>query len=415
MGSKRLPSLQAESGEKIIEQSLREGIGPSSTRAGRRWLHHDPRAGGTPSGKAAEEIGRSADAVDLLIARVGGGNTPLVDVSREGSFFSDVVGADSPIRGKTVGDYLQILNDFQLKKPLQDFRDLDLGDEMGAFFDRYITNPQAQKARSTAEEFRLPRPSPNLPDDFLHGSVRRSDTGIPLDEVSVRVGTGGQLRGGPQVRRIAGEVDLGGPPKVRPTDPAGDTRLLGGPFSDVEALDVHGATALIPRSKGLTSAGDISLEQAISDKRFLEQVVLPSLYKGLDNTGTAAQASRAQTVAKAIRDALSKRIKETLELGEATGRMPKGVTAIYESQNRRTQELNRFLEMIQESPHLGPSPFSWLSPAESLAARGIETFSRYGYTAPQNILRAMQTGQLDNAPPALTTDQQLIGSSRNAR
>jgi hypothetical protein len=361
MGSKRLPFLQAESGEQIIEQSLREGIGPSSTRAGRRWLPHDTRVGGTVSGKAADEIGKSADSVDVLIASSGGGNTPLVDVGREGSFFDDIISRPGPVRGQTLGEHLQILDDLNLQKPLQDFSALgfNVSDDIGPLFSRYLTDPDAQRA---ARE--------------LNASVSERIGRQPFKADTVRPipGTGGKT-------------------------PAGETQLWG----DFNVVDVQGAKAILPRPQGLTSAADISLTQALQDKRTLEQIILPPLYEKLQTSGTAATATRAQLVAQAIRDALDARIKSTLKLGEATGRMRPGTLQQYEAANLRTQQIHKLLEMIESSAHISPSPFSLLAPTESLLARGIEKGSRYGYAAPQNILRGMQVGQLDNPPRRPTT------------
>jgi hypothetical protein len=364
MGSERLPFLQAESGEQIIEQSLREGIGPVATRAGRRWLPHDTRVGGTVSGKAIDEIEKSADSVDVLIASSGGGSTPLVDVGREGSFFDDIISRPGPVRGRTLGEHLQILDDANLQKPLQDFRDLGFGkvaDDMGALLSRYITDPDAQRA------------------------ARELDA-----SVSERIGRQPFEAG--TVRPIPGTEGA-------QTMPAGETQLWG----DFNVVDVHGAKAILPRPQGLTSAADISLTQALHDKRFLEQTILPPLYAKIKDAGTAATATRAQLVAQAIRDALDARIKSTLKLGEATGQMRPGTLQQYEAANLRTQQIHKLLEMVEASPHLSSSPFSLLAPTESLLARGIEKGSRYGYAAPQNILRGMQVGQLDNPPPRPTT------------
>ncbi len=99
----------------------------------------------------------------------------------------------------------------------------------------------------------------------------------------------------------------------------------------------------------MTDAGEITLGQAISDKRFLEEGILDTIYKKIAS-GEGGKLGRAEVLAKALRDALEMRIQGTLarEGGDIAVKR-------YNQQNLETQTINRLAKLVAQSP---TQPFS---------------------------------------------------------
>ena len=254
----------AETGQRVIKESLEQGVGPRSTYAGSRWMPWNRAMGGRPAGMAGQKIEEAADAIDNLVAQVGAFETPLQGTT---TFLHDVLRSPGATRGLSLADELQLTNDYALKEALSNAEIVSGG--LGPVFSRYMTVPGAKAST------------------------------------------------------------------LKPTD-------------------VLGAKTLLPRDPGLTAGGEISLRQAINDKRYLEKRVIAPLYKQLRGGGPV-QATSTLQIAKAIRDQLSDRIKQSLQLVETTNPQFKGLVAEYEKHNQNIQMLNYIDRLIvQSDPRILP-------------------------------------------------------------
>ena len=115
-----------------------------------------------------------------------------------------------------------------------------------------------------------------------------------------------------------------------------------------EILDVAGARVPVDRPESLTAAGEISLKQAVDDKRYLDKEVLGPLYSQTLGGGSV-NASSTLVVARAIREQLSERIKSTLQYHETLDPRLRGLTDAYNAQNQETQMLNYMSRLVQQS------------------------------------------------------------------
>ena len=172
------------------------------------------------------------------------------------------------------------------------------------------------------------------------------------------------------------------------------------------------ATVRLGREPGLSAAGNISLRQAINDKRYLEGTLLKPLYDAMAAGRGGPAVTRTTAIFKALRDVLAKRIDDTLILGAQTNRMPQGAKAAYDQINRRTQELHRMFNLVKESPAGYPGFSTALAPLASLSARGLEKATRF--PLPAQAARAYGIAETDRGMPTEEEIARMAPTRENA-
>lgn len=177
--------------------------------------------------------------------------------------------------------------------------------------------------------------------------------------------------------------------------------------SEAVLTNIFGHPVYIGKSVSLTDAGEITLGQAISDKRFLEEGILDTIYKKIAS-GEGGKLGRAEVLAKALRDALEMRIQGTLarEGGDIAVKR-------YNQQNLETQTINRLAKLVAQSP---TQPFSRDSAYMTLGglagATGGSMVGQPGLTVPSLGLAAL--GGATVSPQATSAvARQLYRGSRH--
>ena len=359
------PGLQAAKAQdpNLMLRSLQERppVAPQSMPAGRQWLPTDPLVTGRGAGSEARNIfgtltenaGRTKirenmAEMDLLLGQLNADDVPLQG-TEIGSIFKDILNANPGVPGMDrLQDYLQMADDLK-------------GHRLQALPDPMVTQVRAAQ---DAQEL------------------------------------GGQW---------ASEIDTFWDRYITNPDATG-------PYADLlkapRPVDVHGATVTLGREPGLSAAGNISLRQAINDKRYLEGTLLKPLYDAMAAGRGGPAVTRTTAIFKALRDVLAKRIDDTLILGAQTNRMPQGAKAAYDQINRRTQELHRMFNLVKESPAGYPGFSTALAPLASLSARGLEKATRF--PLPAQAARAYGIAETDRGMPTEEEIARMAPTRENA-
>jgi hypothetical protein len=359
------PGLQAAKAQdpNLMLRSLQERppVAPQSMPAGRKWLPTDPLVTGRGAGSEARNIfgdltenaGRAKirenmAEMDLLLGQLNADDVPLQG-TEIGSIFKDILNANPGVPGMDrLQDYLQMADDLK-------------GHRLQALPDPMVTQVRAAQ---DAQEL------------------------------------GGQW---------ASEIDTFWDRYITNPDATG-------PYADLlkapRPVDVQGAHVMLDRDPGLSAAGNISLRQAINDKRYLEGTLLKPLYDAMAAGRGGPAVTRTTAIFKALRDVLAKRIDDTLILGAQTNRMPQDAKAAYDQINRRTQELHRMFTLVKESPAGYPGFSTALAPLASLSARGLEKATRF--PLPAQAARAYGIAETDRGMPTEEEIARMAPTRENA-
>jgi hypothetical protein len=340
----------------LIEQSLlvQPPVAPQQTRAGRKWLPWDPLRAGRSAGEERRNI------FGVLQENVGPAKI-RESMQQLDDLLAEVNAADVPLtgmdRGSLFRDMLASDPGVAGKDTLADF--LQMSDDI-----RLAQAPT--EPREMGEEY--------------FSQMRRFWDNYVND---------------PTAREAYGRS------RVPPGTPA---------------TEFMGAEVNIPRSPRRTSEGDISLRQAVDDKRFLEQYMLGPLYESFGEGRGGPAVTRTTAILKALRDALDTRIHDTLRLGDevadAMSTTKRGAAHRYDAINRRTQQLNRLFQLVKQSP-AGYSGFSTiLSPLASVLARGTHRASRL--PLPQTGSRAIDILSTEATPPGEDEIARMAPTRENA-
>lgn len=417
-GTKIRLDAQAAGAPDLAGESLRAGLGPRSSRPGGRYV----------AGRGAEEIKRSADIVDDLLDRTGASRLPLVDMEMRGSgpsFLSDVLRQPGPNRMGSLLEHIQAMADIKGGGTTSNLENMT--SELGPIWQRYMSDDAFIKALKDEDKARRAAGAATIDARYTKKAVGET----PISDDYVRQERAAPTPGSGQ-RLIQDSDDIVGSTPLQPglpvtTDASGTPlRTVGrtdpnlpssASTADVDAINLPGGQGrvLAPRDPTKSFKEPISLVEALQDKRRLEQVILPSLYEKLARTGTTAQADEFSQLVKGIRDVLDERIHSTLQLAEDSGKLKRGTRAIFQEQNERTQQLNRLLEYVKESPGDTHNPFSYFMPrVESFAARGIDKAQRASrYASPQNIVRGASIAQEEGMPEPIVPGSASIFRSLN--
>ena len=356
-GQPDLPRLKALDPD-LIEQSLRvrPHVAPQQTRAGQKWLATDPLVTGRPAGAEKRNI------LGTLQENVGPAKI-RESMQQLDDLLAEVNAADVPLTGMDRGSLFRsmLASDPGVagKDTLADF--LQMSDDI-----RLAQAPT--EPREMGEEY--------------FSQMRRFWDNYVND---------------PTAREAYGRS------RVPPGTPA---------------TEFMGAEVDIPRSPRRTAEGDISLRQAVDDKRFLEQYMLGPLYEAAGEGRGGPAVTRTTAILKALRDALDTRIHDTLRLGDevadamSTTNTKRGAAPRYDAINRQTQLLNRLFQLVKQSP-AGYSGFSTiLSPLASVLARGTHRASRL--PLPQTGARAIDILSTEATPPGEDEIARMAPTRENA-